>query len=89
MTPAVVDDKLHSIRSADTLYECGVAIDAVRDIVLRIVRLAELVPEIAELDLNPLSRRTGAGSCWTPGSQRRRLGASVGVPSKINAPGGI
>jgi hypothetical protein len=29
-------------------------VDAVRDTVLRVGRLAELLPEVAEMDLNPL-----------------------------------
>jgi acyl-CoA synthetase (NDP forming) len=32
----------------------GVDVDAVRDTVLRVGRLAELLPEVAEMDLNPL-----------------------------------
>ncbi|PSL57313.1 acyl-CoA synthetase (NDP forming) [Saccharothrix carnea] len=53
MSEADVDDLLHGFRAAPKVFaEHDDA--AVRDVLLRVGRLAELVPEVAELDLNPL-----------------------------------
>jgi len=58
-------------------------IDALRDVLLRVSRLAEEVPEIAELDLNPLIvLERGAGArvvdalIVRPGLQGSNLSAS-------------
>ncbi|NUS50217.1 MAG: acetate--CoA ligase family protein, partial [Nocardioidaceae bacterium] len=53
LSEADVDDLLHGFRAAPKVFaEHDEA--AVRDVLLRVGRLAELVPEVAELDLNPL-----------------------------------
>jgi acyl-CoA synthetase (NDP forming) len=53
LSEADVDDLLHGFRAAPKVFrEHDEA--AVRDVLLRVAELAELVPEIAELDLNPL-----------------------------------
>jgi acyl-CoA synthetase (NDP forming)/GNAT superfamily N-acetyltransferase len=50
---------LHSLRSSPALFgpadKHPLPSDAITDILLRVARLAELLPEIAELDLNPLA----------------------------------
>ncbi|MEU4745074.1 acetate--CoA ligase family protein, partial [Actinosynnema sp. NPDC023658] len=50
---ADVDDLLHGFRAAPRVFaeDDGAA---VRDVLLRVGRLAELLPEVTELDLNPL-----------------------------------
>ncbi|QQQ80753.1 GNAT family N-acetyltransferase [Saccharothrix sp. 6-C] len=53
LSEADVDDLLHGFRASRKVFrEHDEA--AVRDVLLRVGRLAELVPEMAELDLNPL-----------------------------------
>lgn len=58
LTDQDADEMLHSLRASPALFgpdaEPRLDTDAIRDSLLRIGRLAELVPEIAELDLNPL-----------------------------------
>lgn len=55
LTDTDADRLLHGLRSADALWEgAGPDPGPVRDVVLRVSRLAELLPEVAELDLNPL-----------------------------------
>ncbi|ROP35082.1 bifunctional GNAT family N-acetyltransferase/acetate--CoA ligase family protein [Saccharothrix texasensis] len=53
LSEADVDDLLHGFRAARAVFREHDE-TAVRDVLLRVGRLAELVPEIAELDLNPL-----------------------------------
>ncbi|NKQ51788.1 GNAT family N-acetyltransferase [Amycolatopsis sp. K13G38] len=60
LTTADADRLLEGLRSSAKLFD-GLDRDAVRDVVLRISRLAELLPEVAELDLNPLLS-TGSGA---------------------------
>jgi hypothetical protein len=38
-------------------------VDALRDLVLRVSRLAETLPEIAELDLNPVIALSPGNGC--------------------------
>ncbi|GAA2537135.1 bifunctional acetate--CoA ligase family protein/GNAT family N-acetyltransferase [Pseudonocardia hydrocarbonoxydans] len=58
LTPADVGEMLGEFRAGAALFspDARQAIDgeAVRDAVLRVGQLAELLPEVAELDLNPL-----------------------------------
>ncbi|CCH32899.1 GNAT family N-acetyltransferase [Actinosynnema sp. NPDC047251] len=58
LTGADADDLLHGFRAAAGVFG---EVDAapVRDVLLRVSRLAELLPEVAELDLNPLIVRGG------------------------------
>ncbi|MET0234297.1 MAG: GNAT family N-acetyltransferase [Kibdelosporangium sp.] len=54
VTDVDADEMLDSIRSAPKLFTSEVDKPAVRDVLLRVARLAELLPEVAELDINPL-----------------------------------
>jgi acyl-CoA synthetase (NDP forming)/GNAT superfamily N-acetyltransferase len=61
LTGADADDLIHSIRAAPALLGDGsqpaADLDALRDILLRVSRLADDLPEVAELDLNPVIAR--------------------------------
>ncbi|MBP2328790.1 acyl-CoA synthetase (NDP forming)/GNAT superfamily N-acetyltransferase [Kibdelosporangium banguiense] len=54
VTDVDADEMLDAIRSAPKLFTSDVDKSAVRDVLLRVARLAELLPEVAELDINPL-----------------------------------
>jgi acyl-CoA synthetase (NDP forming)/GNAT superfamily N-acetyltransferase len=61
LTDADADDLIRSIRAARTLLEHEVDIAALRDVLLRASRLADDLPQVADLDLNPvIVRRDGA-----------------------------
>jgi acyl-CoA synthetase (NDP forming) len=65
LTDADADDLIRSTRAAPALLghngQAGADIDALRDILLRVSRLASDLPQVAELDLNPvLARPDGA-----------------------------
>ncbi|HWO66998.1 MAG TPA: GNAT family N-acetyltransferase [Umezawaea sp.] len=53
LSAADADDLLHGFRASEGVF-LDVAEAPVRDVLLRVAKLAELVPEIAELDLNPV-----------------------------------
>jgi acyl-CoA synthetase (NDP forming) len=61
LTAADADELIHSLRSAPLLsgYRGGPPVDiaALRDLLLRVSRLADDLPEVAELDLNPVFAR--------------------------------
>ena len=59
LTDAEADDLIHSIRAAPALLGPGHAADiaGLRDILLRVSRLADDLPQVAELDLNPVIAR--------------------------------
>ena len=59
LTDADADDLIHSIRAAPALLGPGPAADvgAVRDTLLRVSRLADDLPQVVELDLNPVIAR--------------------------------
>ena len=61
LTDADADDLIHSIRAAPALLghngQPGADIDALRDALLRVSRLASDLPQVAELDLNPVIAR--------------------------------
>ena len=57
LTDADADDLTRAIGAARTLLEHEVDIPAVRDVLLRVSRLADDLPQVAELDLNPLMAR--------------------------------
>ena len=61
LTDVDADDLIRSIRAARALLEHEVDIAALRDVLLRTSRLADDLPQVAELDLNPvIVRREGA-----------------------------
>ena len=61
LTDVDADDLIRSIRAARALLEHEVDIAALRDVLLRASRLADDLPQVAELDLNPvIVRRDGA-----------------------------
>ena len=61
LTDVDADDLIRSIRAARALLEHEVDIAALRDVLLRASRLADDLPQVAELDLNPvIVRRNGA-----------------------------
>jgi acyl-CoA synthetase (NDP forming)/GNAT superfamily N-acetyltransferase len=53
LTVVDADDLIHAIRAADALP----AHDVLRDVLLRVSRLADDLPQVAELDLNPVIAR--------------------------------
>ncbi|MFI5615771.1 GNAT family N-acetyltransferase, partial [Amycolatopsis sp. NPDC051903] len=55
LTGADADLLLDGLRSSDALWASGIDRSAVREVLLAVARLAVLVPELAELDLNPLA----------------------------------
>jgi len=61
LTGADADDLIHSIRAAPLLLghrgQPAADIEALRDTLLRVSRLADDLPQVAELDLNPLIAR--------------------------------
>jgi len=61
LTDADADDLIHSIRAAPALLghdgRPGADVDALRDTLLRVSRLANDLPQVAELDLNPVIAR--------------------------------
>ena len=54
LTDADADDLIRSIRAARALLEHEVDIAALRDVLLRASRLADDLPQVADLDLNPV-----------------------------------
>lgn len=60
LTGTDADLLLDGLRASARLWSSGIDRAAIRDVLLRVSRLAELVPEIAELDLNPVVM-TGTG----------------------------
>jgi acyl-CoA synthetase (NDP forming) len=58
LTPADADDLIHSIRAAPLLAGAGgqpaADLTALRGALLRVSRLADDLPQVAELDLNPV-----------------------------------
>ncbi len=57
LTGADADDLIRAIGAARTLLEHEVDIPALRDVLLRVSRLADDLPQVAELDLNPVMAR--------------------------------
>jgi acyl-CoA synthetase (NDP forming) len=55
LTDVDADDLVHSIRAAPAL--AGTDTGALRDLLLRVSRLADDLPQVAELDLNPVIAR--------------------------------
>ncbi|MEV6626406.1 acetate--CoA ligase family protein, partial [Amycolatopsis sp. NPDC051114] len=62
LTGADADLLLDGLRSAKALWSGQLDRAAVRELLLKVSRLAELVPELAELDLNPVRVRDNRGS---------------------------
>jgi acyl-CoA synthetase (NDP forming) len=58
LTDADADLLLDGLRSAKALWSGPLDRAAVRELLLKVSRLAELVPELAELDLNPVRVRS-------------------------------
>jgi acetate---CoA ligase (ADP-forming) len=67
LTDRDVDDLLHGIRGFPLLQgyrgRPAADLDALRDLLLRLSRLAEAVPEISELDLNPVIALAAGKGC--------------------------
>ncbi|MET8846824.1 GNAT family N-acetyltransferase [Amycolatopsis sp. NPDC004625] len=61
LTGADADLLLDGLRSSKPLWASGLDRAAVRELLLKVSRLAELVPELTELDLNPV--RVRANGC--------------------------
>ena len=57
LTGADADDLIRAIGAARTLLDHEVDIPALRDVLLRVSRLADDLPQVAELDLNPVMAR--------------------------------
>jgi acyl-CoA synthetase (NDP forming) len=54
LTDTDADDLIRSIRAAPALLEHEAGLAALRDVLLRVSRLADDLPQVAELDLNPV-----------------------------------
>jgi len=54
LTDADADDLIRSIRAAPAVLEHDAGVAALRDVLLRVSRLADDLPQVAELDLNPV-----------------------------------
>jgi acyl-CoA synthetase (NDP forming)/GNAT superfamily N-acetyltransferase len=54
LTGADADDLIRAIRAAPALLEQALDTEALRDTLLRVSRLADDLPQVAELDLNPV-----------------------------------
>jgi len=54
LTDADADDLIRSIRAAPVLLEHEAGLAALRDVLFRVSRLADDLPQVAELDLNPV-----------------------------------
>ncbi|MEV0067913.1 GNAT family N-acetyltransferase [Amycolatopsis sp. NPDC050768] len=54
LTGADADLLLDALRSSEALWASGIDRTAVRELLLKVGRLATVVPELAELDLNPV-----------------------------------
>ena len=54
LTDADADDLIRSIRAARALLEHEVGVAALRDVLLRVSRLADDLPQVVDLDLNPV-----------------------------------
>jgi hypothetical protein len=76
LTDVGADTLIRSIRSAPLLlgHRGSPAADlrALRDLLLRVSRLADDLPEVTGLDLNPVIARPDGYSSWTRGSRPRR-----------------
>jgi acyl-CoA synthetase (NDP forming)/GNAT superfamily N-acetyltransferase len=63
LTGADADDLIHALRAAPALLgdrgQPAVDIEALRDTLIRVSRLADDLPQVAELDLNPVIARPG------------------------------
>ena len=86
LTDRDADELLHGIRGFKLLEgfrgQPPADLDALRELLLRISRLAEEVPEVSELDLNPviaLARATDAASSMRASMLRDGRGASRAV----------
>ncbi len=71
LTGPDADDLIHSLRAAPVLLgERGTAavdVVALREVLLRVSRLADDLPQVAELDLDPLTARPGGVSVLAAG----------------------
>jgi len=54
LTDADADDLIRSVRAARALLEHEAGLAGLRDVLLRVSRLADDLPQVAELDLNPV-----------------------------------
>jgi len=54
LTDADADDLIRSIHAARDLLEHEAGLAALRDVLLRVSRLADDLPQVADLDLNPV-----------------------------------
>ena len=65
LTDADAEDLIRAIRAASALLQHAAGTAALRDTLLRVSRLADDLPQVAELDLNPVIVRRTASSPWT------------------------
>lgn len=61
LTDVDADEMLTGIRSAPKLFTSTADKAVVRDVLVRVARMAEVLPEVAELDVNPLVVADGNG----------------------------
>jgi acyl-CoA synthetase (NDP forming) len=90
LTDRDADELLHGIRASKLLQgyrgHQPADIDALRELLLRISRLAEEVPEVAELDLNPVIALSPGQGCRIVDARIRVAARRVTRPAPAAPP---